>query len=138
MVKSQGILGLQLDERRLANEDAIKGVKKSLFRNKIMHYRSELLWKQVQYIAELLDDNDLYAWGNIAIGSDYDGLVDPLNSFWTAEQFEDLAGYLERHAYRYLEERPNRLKNSFNKVKADFVIQSIFRDNAWNFFRKWY
>ena len=101
MVKSQGILGLQLDERRLANEDTIKGVKKSLFRNKIMHYRSELVWKQVQYIAELLDDNDLFAWGNIAIGSDYDGLVDPLNSFWTAEQFEDLAGYLERHAYRY-------------------------------------
>jgi len=138
MVKSQGILGLQLDERRLANEDAIKAVKNSVFRNKIMHYRSELVWKQVQYIAELLDDNDLFAWGNIAIGSDYDGLVDPLNSFWTAEQFEDLAGYLERHAYRYLEERPNKLKNSFNKVKADFVIQSIFRDNAWNFFRKWY
>lgn len=103
-----------------------------------MHYRSELVWKQIQYIAELLDDHDLYAWGNIAIGSDYDGLVDPLNSFWTAEQFEDLASYLERHAYRYLEERPNRLKNSFNKVKADFVIQSVFRDNAWNFFRKWF
>ena len=138
MVKSQGILGIQLDERRLANEDTIKGVKNSLFRNKIMHYRSELLWKQIQYIAEMLDDNGLYAWGNIAIGSDYDGLVDPLNSFWTAEQFEDLAGYLERHAYRYLEERPNPLKNSFNKVKADFVIQSLFRDNAWNFLRKWF
>jgi hypothetical protein len=88
--------------------------------------------------AELLDDHGLFAWGNMAIGSDYDGLVDPLNSFWTAEQFEDLAGYIERHAYRYLEERPNKLKNSFNKVKADFVIQSIFRDNAWNFLRKWF
>ena len=138
MVKSQGIIGLQLDERRLANEDTIKGVKHSISRNKIMHYRSELVWKQIQYIAELLDDHALFAWGNMAIGSDYDGLVDPLNSFWTAEQFEDLAGYLERHAYRYLEERPNKLKNSFNKVKADFVIQSIFRDNAWNFLRKWF
>ena len=138
MVKSQGIIGLQLDERRLANEDTVKGVKHSLFRNKIMHYRSELLWKQIQYIAEMLDDNNLYAWGNIAIGSDYDGLVDPLNSFWTAEQYEDLTSYLERHAYRYLEERPNTLKNSFNKVKADFVIQSLFRDNAWNFLRKWF
>jgi hypothetical protein len=63
MVKSQGILGIQLDERRLANEDTIKGVKKSLFRNKIIHYRSELLWKQIQYIAEMLDDNVLYVWG---------------------------------------------------------------------------
>jgi microsomal dipeptidase-like Zn-dependent dipeptidase len=138
MVNSQGILGIQLDERRLANDDTIKDVKHSFARHKIMHYRSELVWKQIQYIAELLDDHDLYAWGNIAIGSDYDGLVDPLNAFWTAEQYDDLASYLERHAYRYLEERPNRLRNSFNKVKADFVIQSMFRDNAWNFLRKWF
>ena len=55
---------------------------------RLMHYRSELVWKQIQYIAELLDDNDLFAWGNIAIGSDYDGLVDPLNSF-LREQSED-------------------------------------------------
>ena len=138
MVNSQGIIGLQLDERRIANDKTIKDVKHAWARHKIMHYRSELLWKQIQYIAELLDDNNLYAWGNIAIGSDYDGLVDPLNSFWTAEQYEDLAGYLERHAYRYLQERPNRLRNSFNKVKADLVVQNIFRDNAWNFLRKWF
>ena len=34
-----------------------------LFRNKIMHYRSELVWKQIQYIAELLDNNDLFCLG---------------------------------------------------------------------------
>ena len=95
-----------------------------------MHYRSELLWKQIQYIAEMLDDNDLYAWGNIAIGSDYDGLVDPLNSFWTAEQFEDLAGYLERHAYRYLEERPNPLKNSINKVEFKSTLQPLLNNSG--------
>jgi len=138
MVNSQGIMGLQLDERRIANDKTIKDVKHAWARHKIMHYRSELLWKQIQYIAELLDDNNLYAWGNIAIGSDYDGLVDPLNSFWTAEQYEDLSGYLERHAYRYLQEKPNRLRNTFNKVNADLVVQNIFRDNAWNFLRKWF
>ncbi len=138
MVQSAGIIGLQLDERRLANDHTIKHVKHSLFRNKIMHYRSELLWKQVQYIAELLDDNGLYAWGNMAIGSDYDGLVDPLNAFWTAEQFDELAGYLERHAYNYLKDRPGRLKLSMNKISADVIIRNIFRDNAWNFLRTWF
>ncbi len=138
MVQSAGILGLQLDERRLANEETIRKVKHSLFRNKIMHYRSELLWKQVQYIAELLDDKGLYAWGNIAIGSDYDGLVDPLNAFWSAEEYDDLAGYLERHAYNYLKENPGRLKQPFNKVSSDFIIQSIFCDNAWNFLKRWF
>ncbi len=61
MVNSEGIIGIQLDERRLANDDAIDKVKHSLFRNKMMHYRSELVWKQVQYMAELLDNNGLYA-----------------------------------------------------------------------------
>ena len=103
-----------------------------------MHYRSELVWRQVQYMAELLDANGLYAWGNMAIGSDYDGLVDPLNSFWTAEQFDNLASYLERHAYNYFKECPVRIKNNFNKIGADMVIQNIFRDNAWKFFRRWF
>lgn len=138
MVRSGGIMGLQLDERRLANEDTIKAVKHSLFRNKIKHYRSELLWKQVQYIAELLDNNGLYAWGNMAIGSDYDGLVDPMNAFWTTEEFDDLASYLERHAYNYFKDEPHRIKNAINKVSADVVIQNIFRENAWNFFKMWY
>jgi microsomal dipeptidase-like Zn-dependent dipeptidase len=138
MVNSNGIIGLQLDERRLANDDAIKNVKNSLFRNKIMHYRSELIWRQVQYIAELLDDKGLYAWGNIGIGSDYDGLVDPLNAFWTAEEYDDLAGYLERHAYNYFKDHSARLKNNFNRIDASTVIQHIFHDNAWKFFRMWY
>ncbi len=56
MVQSAGIIGLQLDERRLANPGTIRQVKHSLFRNKIMHYRSALLWNQIQYIAELLDN----------------------------------------------------------------------------------
>ena len=138
MVQSAGIIGVQLDERRLANDETIRKVKHSLFRNKIRHYRSELVWRQIQYIAELLDDNGLYAWGNIAIGSDFDGLVDPLNSFWTTEEYDDLASYLERHAYNYFDKHPERIKNPINKISADLVIQKIFRDNAWEFLRRWF
>src|SRR5206468_9384193 len=119
MVKSNGILGLQLDERRVASEETLKHTRHSLFKNKIMHYRSELLWKQIQYIAELLDKNNLYAWGNLAIGSDYDGIVDPLNSFWTMEEYPDLKSYLERHAFNYMQSESSRLHNSFNKISAD-------------------
>jgi hypothetical protein len=138
MVKSNGIMGLQLDERRLANEEAIKRVKNSAWKHKIMHYRSELVWNQLQYIGEMLDDNGLFAWGNIALGSDYDGIVDPLNSFWTIEQYPDLAQYIERHAHNYFTNNTGNLKHSFNKITADELIERLFHRNAWNFFKKWY
>jgi microsomal dipeptidase-like Zn-dependent dipeptidase len=134
MAQTGGIIGLQLDERRLTNEETLKRTRHSIFRNKIMHYRSELLWRQVQYIAELLDDHGMYAWGNMCIGSDYDGIVDPLNSFWTIEQYPELKSYLERHAFNYMQNESGRLKNSFNIITADLIVQAIFQGNGWAFF----
>lgn len=138
MAESGGILGLQLDERRLANEEAMRRVKNSVFRHKIMHYRSRLLWNQIQYIGELLDRQGLFAWQNIAIGSDYDGLVDPLNGFWTAEQFDELAGYLERHAYNYFRDHSDRLTQSSNRIGADELVDRVFSSNGWSFLQRWY
>jgi microsomal dipeptidase-like Zn-dependent dipeptidase len=138
MAKSGGIIGLQLDERRVASEDTIKRIKHSFFRNKIMHYRSILIWNQIQYIAELLDKQNLPAWNNIAIGSDYDGIVDPLNSFWTIEQYPSLKSYLERHAFNYMQHSSQRLLNDYNKISADEIVQRVFQTNGWDFFERWY
>jgi microsomal dipeptidase-like Zn-dependent dipeptidase len=138
MAASDGIMGLQLDERRIANDQTLQSTPNPVWRHKAMHYRSALLWQQIQYIGELLDDHGLYAWGHLAIGSDYDGLVDPLNSFWTVEQYHELAAYLERHAYNYFTQQGHRLRNSFNRIGANLLIRNIFCDNAWRFFQRWF
>ncbi|MDB5120004.1 MAG: hypothetical protein JWN56_1222 [Sphingobacteriales bacterium] len=139
MVKTNGIFGLQLDERRVANKEAIRKTKNSFFKNKIMHYRSELLWNQIQYIAELLDNNGFPAWQHVAIGSDYDGIVDPLNSFWTIEQYENLKSHLERHAFNYLQNEINRLQLAQNRnITADQIVNNVFQMNAWDFLKRWY
>ncbi len=39
--------------------------------------------EQIQHIAELLDKNDIISGDCIAIGSDLDGIIDPLNGFLT-------------------------------------------------------
>ncbi|BAV06966.1 Zn-dependent dipeptidase, dipeptidase homolog [Filimonas lacunae] len=136
--KTGGIFGLQLDERRVASKEKLKHTRHSIFRNKIMHYRSELLWFQIQYVAELLDANDRYSWGTLAIGSDYDGIVDPINSFWTVEDYPALKAYLERHAYNYLKDA-NNLKQPRNRdISSDEVVHNIFQNNAWEFFKRWY
>ncbi|MGB5171078.1 MAG: membrane dipeptidase [Eudoraea sp.] len=134
IAKSNGIIGLQLDERRIANKQTLKATKNSAFRSKIMHYRSELLWYQIQHIAEVLDKEGQFAWGCLGIGSDFDGIIDSLNSFWTAEEIPFLADFLERHAYNFLKSK--RFVVAQNNIEADEVIQRIMGGNAYTFFKE--
>jgi hypothetical protein len=135
LAKSGGIIGLQLDERRIASREALANIKHSMFRHKIMHYRSELLWRQVQHIAEVLDREGLFAWDCMAIGSDFDGIIDSLNGFWTAEELPFLADFLERHAFNYLKTASWNVPE--NKITADEVIHRIFSSNGHSFLRKY-
>jgi len=133
IAKSGGIIGLQLDERRIANKKTLKNTKKSVKRSKIMHYRSELLWNHVQHIAEVLDAEGVFAWDCIAIGSDFDGIIDALNGFWTAEELPFLADFLERHAYNYM--KHHTLKNSINIIEADEIIARVMSLNGKTFLK---
>ena len=136
LARSGGIIGLQLDERRLANKATLKNTKHSLKRHKIMHYRSELLWNQLRHIATVLDSNGLFAWDCMAIGSDFDGIIDPLNGFWTAEEFPFLADFLERHVYNYMSTAT--FKNPDNKIGADEIVQRLFSGNGKRFLSEYF
>ncbi|MEM9143485.1 MAG: peptidase M19 [Bacteroidota bacterium] len=134
MARGKGIFGLQLDERRVAGKETLKKTKHSVKRSKIMHYRSELLWNQIRHIAEVLDGAGLFAWDLMAIGSDFDGIVDPLNAFWTAEELPFLADFLERHAYNYMKD--SSLQRPENRIDADEVVHRIMTQNALDFLER--
>jgi microsomal dipeptidase-like Zn-dependent dipeptidase len=136
IAKSKGIIGLQLDERRIVNKKTLKKTKKSLKRNKIMHYRSELLWNQIQHIAQVLDAEGLFAWDCMVIGSDFDGIIDSLNGFWTAEELPYLADYLERHAYNYM--LSHKLVHPKNVIDADEIIARIMSINGRKFLKDYF
>ena len=136
IAKSKGIIGLQLDERRVASKETLKSVKHSVVRSKIMHYRSALLWNQIQHIVEVLDAEGLFAWDCIVMGSDYDGIIDPLNGFWTAEEFPFLADFLERHAFNYLQNHKFLVYE--NQIEADEVVARVMSKNGLQFLEKEY
>ena len=138
VAKSKGIFGLQLDERRVASESTLKNVKHSVFINKIRHYRSELVWNQVQHIVELLDRNNLFAWDCIVIGSDFDGILNPLNGFLTEETMPHLQEYLERHVNNYMNEKGKTSLKSFNQISPSEIVNRIFITNGWEFLKKWF
>jgi microsomal dipeptidase-like Zn-dependent dipeptidase len=134
IARSNGIIGLQLDERRIASSRALKDLRRSLYRNKIMHYRSELLWRQIRHIAETLDQAGLFAWDCMAIGSDFDGIIDSLNGFWTAEELPYLADFTERHAYNYLKSAHWNVPE--NAIRADEAIRRVFGENGHRFLKE--
>jgi len=136
VAKSGGIFGLQLDERRLAK----KGykVKHSAFLHKIQHYRAELVWNHIQHIAELLDKNKLPAWDIITLGTDHDGIINPLNGYLTSENLKDLLQYLERYAYNYMADRGIQILSPANRLAASDIVQKVFSENGMRFLKQLY
>ncbi|GHC50201.1 membrane dipeptidase [Ulvibacter litoralis] len=135
---SNGILGLQMDERRIGSKKEIKK-SKVLFPNKEKQLRKKslLVWRQIEHVATVLDDNNLFCWGIQAIGSDFDGIVNPLKGIWTAEDIRNLADALVPHANAFLDKQLLHL-NDYNRITAEAIINRVMHVNAMEFIKRFY
>jgi microsomal dipeptidase-like Zn-dependent dipeptidase len=135
IAKSKGIFGLQLDERRIGSKKAVKSSriympnKKSRLRNK-----SELIWNQIQHCAEILNKNNLFCWETLVIGSDFDGIVNPIKGIWTSENIKDIEPYLVERAETYLKENNQKLI-PINQITAQEIIDRVLFINAETFLK---
>ncbi len=86
--ESNGIFGIQLDERRIGSKQALRNARGNIRRRDILYAWSKLVWNQVRHIAELLDKHGRYAWGIQCLGTDFNGIIDPINGYWTSASLE--------------------------------------------------
>lgn len=141
VAKSGGLFGIQLDERRIGSKQALKNARGNIRRRDILFAWSKLVWNQVRHIAELLDMNGQYAWGIQALGTDFDGIIDPINGYWTSKDLDDLDDYLLKHVFDYLKgiKQPCPLTQPVNKsVSAEEVVERVMTSNALNVLSKIY
>ena len=138
IARSNGIFGIQLDERRIGSPKAIKE-SKIYFPNKRKQLRKKslLVWRQVEHIAEVLNNEGLFCWGIQSIGSDFDGIINPLKGIWTAENIRDLAEEMVNHADAYMAKNRNNLKG-FNRITGEAIIERVLRENAMEFIKRNY
>ena len=134
--RSGGLFGIQFDERRLANKQEVKESGNNLSRRRMLYQKSKLIWNQIQHIAEVLDHDNQFAWKIQCIGSDNDGMVNPLNGYWTAEEMPMLDSNLEKHAYNFMNSAEVQNFKSFNKLTADEIVERFMRGNAWEFLKR--
>lgn len=132
IAESGGIFGLQFDERRVASKGEIKAIKKKERRGDAAFYRSKLIWNNIQHAAEVLDERGMDAWDTLGIGSDFDGIIDPVNEFWTASHLERLENQLQKHAYNYMNDQGGKIQ-SRNQLNPMEIVEKLMSTNAYDF-----
>ena len=165
--KSDGLLGLILNESRLPgmesrdflrfNKSKIKKIERKFRKKKISEQerneqigvlKSEnkqeylkCITANIFHIVRVI--NKKSAWDIISIGSDFDGMIDALDSYTKADQFstmvDDLMGFIENN--KGLEEigltasEMQRLKFGFS---TEMIIEKIMKGNAIHFLQKYF
>jgi hypothetical protein len=138
---SGGVFGIQLDERRIASIQVLRQARGNIRRRDILYSWSKLVWNQIRHVAEVLDANGRYAWGIQSLGTDFDGIIDPINGYWTSKSLDDLDDYLLKHAFNYLKEVKVNCPLTQERnltVSAEEVVERVMTSNALNFLSRFY
>ncbi|MGA9588688.1 MAG: hypothetical protein WBV11_02545, partial [Salegentibacter sp.] len=131
--RSNGLFGIQLDERRIGSKSALREAKGIMGKRATLYSWSKLVWYQMRHIAEVLDADGQYAWGIQCLGTDFDGIIDPIDGYWTSEQIDYLDDYLLMHVYNYVKEVkfPCPLLQERNKnVDPEKIVERFMTGNA--------
>jgi microsomal dipeptidase-like Zn-dependent dipeptidase len=140
--KSKGIFGIQLDERRIFNsklkDDIYKRAQKKMnnYGKKRLRKNSYFIWRQIETIALYLDMLGREAWNIQALGTDFDGVINPLNGWWTAKELKVLDQYLIYHAEDFLKSKNGQKLKTFNKLTANKIVDKFLSDNALDFIKR--
>lgn len=140
--KSGGMLGLQLDERRIGSKEMLKQARGNTRRHNMLHSWARLVWYQVQHVAEVLDRAGMFAWGNVCLGTDYDGVINPISGYWTAEELTYLEHYLLQHARVYMDDEltgqtgRKEVLQPFNQISPEHIVARVMQQNAMHFFQR--
>lgn len=133
--KTKGILALQLDSSRLANVAKIKKSLISKNRETEIGESCQILWANIQHAAEILDQNGLDAWDSIAIGSDFDGTINPLEGIYTTLDFQDMANALLELAKNY-HKNSSLISPKNRQVEPEKVISKVLFENGAEFLKR--
>lgn len=141
---SKGLIGIQLDEKRIAGTDIIKVIRKN---KKLSGKHLRLQYVKVMFanifeVVRTLDNKE--AWNLLSIGSDYDGLINHLDFYPTAAEMpvlrKDMLSFLQapeeisQAGYNYTVTLPE-IKRLLFDLSPDEIIDKIFAGNVMDFLK---
>ena len=144
---SNGIMGLNFDERILSGKHTIDDYS-ARFKKKDIKKRTiemQRFWTQ-QMIDNILgivgvvvrsdqvpQPEKAKIWNMLAIGTDFDGMINPEDAFITSEEFADL-----RTLMLYLLPQQDDIDNLLQGMSVEKVIDKFMYENAYEFAKMYY
>ncbi len=133
-----GLIGITLDERILGSKNAshIKHIRKNLRRAGIAtnkwNVHAMLFLENVFHVVAVGDRNEM--WSIICISSDFDGIIDPIESCPTAKHLDKFERLLVRIGWQYYQ-RCDYYKRVFLTGASDFKkkIRKVMFENQRDF-----
>lgn len=134
--QTKGLFGIQLDERRIASSHEIALFRKHLGSEAILLHAALFVWRQIRYIAVLLDINRLPAWDIQCLGSDNDGIVNPIDGIWTSADFGLLKDRLLIHANAFVANPDYNMSMPDNLISGAEIVEKFMSRNMLSFMEK--
>lgn len=138
--KTNGLIGIEIDQRILGyNKNRFSKWLSRIFssQGKEAYEDAAYFWNQIQIIAEFAFRNqladDLDPWKCICLGSDFDGVINPLNSYRDASSLSILYDNLVVHLMKYWETGKSVIPKNYQGRDANTVIYNILYNNAYTF-----
>lgn len=133
VAKTNGVFALQMDERRIAGAESLNSLNTADPPSSPQDW-AKLLWRQIQHIAQVLDNAGLPAWNITTLGTDFDGVIKPMGNYFTAEELPLLEKNALPHAIKFMQDNSLKLEANKNATPEE-IIDKVFRGNALRFFK---
>jgi microsomal dipeptidase-like Zn-dependent dipeptidase len=129
VVESKGVFALQMDLNVNCNiKKTITHFKKKVSKLEIQD-SAKIIWNQIQHFAFVCDRKGLFAWGNICLGTDFDGSIFPFPGILTAKGLEPLSQELVKLARDFQKlsilERPENQQINAEEIIERFMYKNI-------------
>ncbi|MBK7123295.1 MAG: membrane dipeptidase [Chitinophagaceae bacterium] len=134
---SGGLFAMQMDICIQSDLDKLKQNLPVLPGETPIQRSAKIIWNQLQHIALLLDQHGAFAWGTTAIGSDFDGSINPFPGVLTAEDFEPLAKELVVLAGNFLAQKKIGLPEN-KQLDAEEIIDRFMYGNTAGFLKTFF
>ena len=131
---SNGLFALQMDIGNNADSNKLKRNMPKIANETPLRRSSRIIWNQLKHIALVLDNSGLFAWGTTAIGSDYDGSINPFPGILSAESFRLMANELVLLAEDFLKSNILRLDEN-KRLPAEQIIDLFLFGNTESFLK---